>query len=336
MKDVKFLDCTLRDGAHVVGGEFQRDRILDILDKLTKAKVDIIEFGFLKMCDYDRDKVYYPYIENAYDVLEQMQQSSESIYALMARADEYDINELTAANGKIKLIRVAFYFDFLDGGIEFARKAMEKGYICSLNLIDTPGSTLEELEIFVERANEIDPFAVSLVDTFGVMDLEELQKIIRMYDSKLNKQIRIGLHVHENLSLTFALAQSFLNITKQSRKVIVDGSLMGIGRSPGNLCSELITNYLNVHYGKDLKVPEILDAIGKNIKPLRNKYKWGYAPEFILSAKYRVHRSYAEYLENRGISLRNINYLLSVIDSDHRGKYNKRYIEKLIQKEGML
>ena len=78
MKDVKFLDCTLRDGAHVVGGEFQRDRILDILDKLTKAKVDIIEFGFLKMCDYDRDKVYYPYIENAYDVLEQMQQSSES------------------------------------------------------------------------------------------------------------------------------------------------------------------------------------------------------------------------------------------------------------------
>ena len=336
MKDIKFLDCTLRDGAHVVSGSFGQKRILDIIGKLSTAHVDMIEFGFLKMCSYEPDKIYYPRIENAYALLDQAECSQEAIYALMARADEYDIRKLTDSNGRISLIRVAFYYDFLDGGIEFAKQAMDKGYLCSLNLINTPGATLEELKVFADRANEIRPFAVSLVDTFGMLNLAELQQIIKMYDARLDKSIRIGLHVHENLSLTFALAQRFLAITEEERKVIVDGSLMGIGRSPGNLCSELIASYLNDNYGKKINIHKIMDAVSKDIKPLKKDFSWGYSPEFFLSAICRVHRSYAEYLEKRGISLENIRVLLGKIDLEHKGKYNRDYIRELAEKEGLL
>lgn len=336
MKDIKFLDCTLRDGAHVVSGNFGQKRILDIIGKLAATNVDIIEFGFLKMCSYEPDKIYYPCIENAYDLLDQAECSQEAIYALMARADEYDIRKLTDSNGRIPLIRVAFYYDFLDGGIEFAKQAMDKGYLCSLNLINTPGATMEELKIFAERANKIRPFAVSLVDTFGMLNLGELRQIIEMYDARLDKTIRIGLHVHENLSLTFALAQSFLAITEEERKVIIDGSLMGIGRAPGNLCSELIASYLNDNYGKNINIHKIMDAVSNDIKPLKKDFQWGYSPEFFLSAIYRVHRSYAEYLEGTGIGLENIMALLEKIDLEHRGKYNKDYIQELAKKEGLL
>ena len=213
---------------------------------------------------------------------------------------------------------------------------MELGYICSLNLINTPGSALEELEVFIERVNEIEPFAVSIVDTFGVLNLEELQRILKMYDDRLNPAIRIGLHVHENLSLSFALVQTFLNIARDERDVIIDGSLMGIGRAPGNLCTELIANYLNNKYKKDIDIHLIMNAINDDIKPLKDKFKWGYAPEFFLSAKHRAHRSYAEYLETEGVSLEDIDILLGLIDSEHKKNYSESYIKKIAKKKGLL
>lgn len=339
MKDILFLDCTLRDGAHVVSGEFKHSRIINIIRRLTESKTDIIEIGFLKEGNESLDKIYYPQIENAYTILNEAgitDSTNHPIYALMARADDYDISKLSPANGKIKLIRVAFYYDYLDEGIEFVKKAMDLGYLCSINLINTPGANAEELKYFINRVNEVVPFAVSIVDTFGVLTIEELESILCLYDKEMDLSIRIGLHVHENLSLAFAMAQSFLKNTKEERRVIIDGSLMGIGRAPGNLCTELITNYLNTFYQKKYDMVPILSAIDKEIKPLKNDFRWGYAPEYTISAKYRVHRSYAEFLETNGVSLDDIELLLANIDSKHAEKYNKEYITKLAKERKLL
>ena len=339
MKDILFLDCTLRDGAHVVSGNFKRPCITSVVKKLTESKTDIIEIGFLKEGNESIDKIYYPRIEDAYAVLDEAgttEKINAPVYALMARADDYDISKLSPCNSRIKLIRVAFYYDYLDGGIEFVKKAMQLGYLCSVNLINTPGSTMEELKCFVNRINEVVPFAVSIVDTFGVLTIEELEKILNLYDNELDPRIRIGLHVHENLSLAFSMAQYFLKHTDLKRKVIVDGSLMGMGRAPGNLCTELITNYLNNFYQKEYVMSPIYSAIDKEIKPFKKHFKWGYAPEYIISAKYRVHRSYAEFLETNGVALENIDLLLSEIDTEHAKKYNEKYITDMAKKRGIL
>ena len=71
MKDILFLDCTLRDGAHVVSGEFKRSRIINVVRKLTESKTDIIEIGFLKEGNESLDKIYYPKIERAYSILDE-------------------------------------------------------------------------------------------------------------------------------------------------------------------------------------------------------------------------------------------------------------------------
>lgn len=337
MSDISFLDCTLRDGAHVVSGDFKYQRIINILNGLTSAKSDIIEFGFLKNVTYNSDKVYYPDIQNAIDILNSTESSANTpIYALMARADEYDYHLLPVCNNRIRLIRVAFYYDYLEGGIKFARKAMDKGYICSLNLINTPGSTMDELKTFIEQANTINPFAVSIVDTFGVLDIARLEQIVYLYDSTLNPMTRIGLHVHENMSLSFALAQHFLNIVDTNRDVIIDGSLMGIGRAPGNLCTELITEYLDTNYHKNIDIHTIIDTLDKEVRPLKDRFKWGYSPEFFLSAKHRVHRSYAEFLAEHGVSLSNIDTLLGMIPYDTGKKFNQTYILEMAKKEGIL
>lgn len=338
MNKTNYLDCTLRDGAHVVGARFQYPRITDVVSKLTQANADIVEFGFLKQIDnYDKDTINYPRIEDAYAVLQDVKSrenlAHKPMYALMARADEYDIHRLTPCTGEIELIRVAFYYDFLDGGIAFAKRAAELGYKCSLNLINTPGNPMSDLETFIEKANEIEPFAISIVDTFGVLTSDELSRILGMYIEKLNHKTIIGLHVHENLSLSMSLAKYFLEtMNSADREAIVDGSLMGIGRAPGNLCAELIANHLNELYGKCIDLNMVMRAIEQDIKPLKKDYKWGYAPEFFLSAKYRVHRSYAEYLEGIGMGLDEIDKILQSIDQEHSEKYNKDYLLGLLKK----
>lgn len=45
-RDVRLLDCTLRDGAHLNKGYFGRKTIEETIIDLVEAKVDIIEVGF--------------------------------------------------------------------------------------------------------------------------------------------------------------------------------------------------------------------------------------------------------------------------------------------------
>jgi 4-hydroxy 2-oxovalerate aldolase len=328
---IEFLDCTLRDGTHVNAGTFGEDHIINIINGLTNASVDIVEIGFLKQGVYSSDVTYFPRIEDAYRMLSRIPSKQGVEYALMARADEYDASQLSECTEKIKLIRIAFYYDYLESAIAFAKEIKKRGYNFTLNLINTPGSTLDELSEVVKYANEINPYALMIVDTFGVLCMEDLEVIVNNYDAKLNSNIRLGLHLHENMSLAFSLVQGFIK-RETERDIIVDGSLMGIGRAPGNLCTELIVDYLNNHCGKNINLPDILRLIEKDIVSIRRTHQWGYSPSYFLSAKYKVHRSYAEYLSDEQVELDQMNILLSQVEREYAKKFNKAYINMLMKK----
>ena len=48
MKNVRVLDCTLRDGGRIIDCAFSDKETREISDKLANAKIDIIEVGFLR------------------------------------------------------------------------------------------------------------------------------------------------------------------------------------------------------------------------------------------------------------------------------------------------
>ena len=329
---VQLLDCTLRDGAHVNKGRFGYDNIQSVASGLTKAGLDIVELGFLQNVDYDRDTSYFPQIERAYDILSQIETREEVDYALMARADEYDLSGLSDCNGKIKYIRVAFYYDYLDKAMEFAKKVMAKGYRITFNVINTPGNSVEDLGRVVDYANEIRPDILTIVDTFGVLSMKELSAFLDKYDRELDLGVKIGLHVHENLALAFSLAQGCIDYVKPERNIVIDGSLLGMGRIPGNLCTELIADYMNETFGKDYGLADILPLIDNIIAPIKKEIPWGYSPAYFLSAKYRIHRSYSEYLLKERVPLDVMNRLLGSVDKAHAGKFDKDYMNSLMEK----
>lgn len=328
---VQLLDCTLRDGAHINHGNFSHSHIVNITRELTESFIDIVELGFLKNVPYNPEVSYYPHIEDAYDIIKNLPTNKHTEYALMARADEYDISLLSECNGRIGLIRIAFYYDFLEGAVKFAKELRARGYQFTFNLINTPGCTEDELDNVIKQANDVKPRILTIVDTFGVLHMTELKDILERYLNKLDPEIKIGLHVHENMSLAFSLAQGFIEYAQGKRDIVVDASLMGIGRIPGNLCVELLADYMNAHCEKTYHLFHILRAINDDIIPIREKMTWGYSPAYFLSARQRVHRSYSEYLLERGFTLNQIETLLGCIKPEQARKFNKSYIDSIIK-----
>ncbi|MDR2408434.1 MAG: 4-hydroxy-2-ketovalerate aldolase, partial [Bacteroidales bacterium] len=277
---------------------------------------------------YDRDNTLYNTIAELKPVLPSNQGNSK--YAVMALHNLYDVNKLEPNDGTVDVVRVTFHNYDIHEGLIFVQKVMEKGYKVFCNPINIMGYTDAELLALIEKINQIGPYAFSIVDTFGSMIKNDLLRIYSLVEHNLNKAIHIGLHLHENLGLSYSLAQHFIELCASSRHAIIDGSLFGMGRVPGNLSIELMMDYMNRFQDRQYNPNAAYDAIDDYIEPLKKIEVWGYSTAYALSAKYNLHRNYSEYLLREGkLRVRDINIILSGINEDKKAAYDEKYIENL-------
>lgn len=293
MKNIEILDCTLRDGGHVNDACFGYENIISIEDALVESNVDIIELGFLKNGEFSKDQSNYNRIEQVYENIKHIEKKRK--FSLMIRPDWYDISQLGPCNGSIKLIRFAFYYRDLELLKKYCHIVRDLGYDFTFNPVNIMSYNKEDLECVLKTANELKPYVVNIVDTFGSIQSADLDRIYDLYESILDPSIRIGLHLHENMSSSFMLMQQFLKNKNPDRKSIVDGSLLGMGRIPGNLPIEMLLDYMNSYYGGNYNLMPILDVISRVVEKEKQKREWGYHPAYYFTGKYLIHRSYAEY-----------------------------------------
>ncbi|MDD4850585.1 MAG: hypothetical protein PHO10_07785, partial [Gemmiger sp.] len=202
-------------------------------------------------------------------------------------------------------------------------------YKLSVNPINIMGYTDAELLWILEEVNKIHPYQFSIVETFGSMRRRDLERIVSLVDHNLAPDIRVGLHLHENMALSFCLAQQFLD-QHLSRDITVDASLMGMGRIPGNLPIELTADYMNETLAAHYDIDELMDAIQDHIAPLKGETQWGYTPAYFLSARFNLHRDYAEhYLAKGDLTNRDINHILSGFDHAKATAYDPAYADQL-------
>lgn len=315
--DLKLLDCTLRDGGYVNDWKWGYHNARAIIRFLTKAKVDFVEVGFLRNVDgYDEDITVCNTIEELNRLLPETVGSTK--YSAMAMRSNYDINKLSPYSGQgIEMIRITAHDYDIEEGMDFARMVKEKGYKLSINPINIMGYSDEKILWIIKQVNSIQPYQFSIVDTFGSMKRRDLDRIVSLVDNNLDKNIRVALHLHENMSLSCCLAQQFVD-KHLNRPVAIDGSLLGMGRIPGNLPIELIADYLNDYTDSAYDIDYMMDAIQEYIEPIKGKSEWGYTPAYFLSARFNLHRNYAEYYLGKGdLTNRDINHILAGFD---RGK----------------
>lgn len=323
---VHLLDCTLRDGAHLNHGLFGKKTIEDTITGLVNAKMDIVEIGFFNNDSNSEDSSFFSSIAEAKKVLPTV--TGNTRFSLMA--DYVDVDNIEPCDGTIEFFRLSFKRQRLSWGLEAARKLMAKGYKCYINPVNCTVYTDEEYLQVIKQVNELKPYGFSMVDTFGVMRKETLSRFYYLLEGNLDPDITIGLHLHENLGLAYSLAQHFLEIRNPKRRVTIDCSLLGMGRVPGNLCTEQIMDHLNIYMGCEYNTEPALDVIDDYIAPLKQEMGWGYSIPYALSGKYGVHRTYAEFLMGKHrLRTKDIQRILSSIDSQHIEMFDQEYIESL-------
>lgn len=325
------LDCTLRDGGYVNDWRFGQAGARDIIRLLVKSGIDVIEVGFLRNVDeYNPDITVCNYIEELNKLLPE--QSVNTMFSAMAMRSNYDINKLSDYCGSgIEMIRVTAHDYDIEEGMDFARAIKRKGYKLSINPINIMGYSDERILWIVDQVNQIQPYQFSIVDTFGSMKRRDLDRIVSLVDRNLDKNIRLALHLHENMALSCCLAQNFID-KHLNRPVAVDGSLMGMGRIPGNLPIELIADYCNDYCDKSYDIDYLMDAIQDYIAPIKGVTNWGYTPAYFLSARFNLHRNYAEHLLRKGdLTNRDINQILARIEASKKTAFDEKYVNEIYE-----
>ena len=332
-KKIALLDCTLRDGAYINGSKFGMSAIKGIIKKLQEARADIIEVGWLKDAAHVEGSSYFHLPQDAAPYMVDRQADIE--YVAMIDWDRYNVDNLPPCDGKsINAVRVVFPHGKHKEGIAVARCVREKGYRIFLQAANTLAYSESDLKDLARCINELCPIAISVVDTFGAMFAEDLERIVHTLDAALAPSIAMGFHSHNNQQLSFALTMHFVELLKKSeRNAIVDASLCGMGRGAGNATTELVASYLDRKQDGNYDMDAILDAIDTYMEPFQQKYTWGYSTPYFIAGMYQCHVNNIAYLQrNHRTNARDMRNIIASLSQAERRKYDydlleNRYIE---------
>lgn len=329
MKIFHILDCTLRDGAYIVDGNFGDNAIKGIIANLEKSNIDMIEVGWLKDKPHESGSTYY---RRAEDIVPYLPAEKTKSYIAMIDYGRYDLKYLSDYDGtSIDTVREVFPKEKFTEAIEFSKKIKEKGYNLCLQAANTYSYSDLELIQLAEKTNEVMPESLSIVDTFGVMYASDLQHIFMILDKNLDKNIKIGFHSHNNLQLSFALSMEFAKLAFETgRSVIIDSSLCGMGRGAGNTCTELITNYVNNKFNKNYDLNCIMDTIDLYMKNFISNYKWGYSIPYCIAGQLGSHVNNIAYLQNtHKTNYKDMKIILETLPRNERKLYNYDKLEEV-------
>lgn len=330
MKRVKLLDCTLRDGGFLNDWQFGHENMLAIFERLVSAGIDIIEVGFLdEKRPLDIERSIMPNT-NAVDEIYCHLDKGQSMVVAMIDYGTCSIDKIAPCEESwLDGIRIIFKLDKMQEAIEFCRKVKNLGYKVFSQAVSITSYDDKTFYKLLDLINDLQPYAFSLVDTYGLLHKKELEHYFLIANSYLKADIGLGYHAHNNFQLAYSNCIELLE-TPIDRMLIVDGSLYGMGKSAGNAPLELLAMYMNEHNNTKFCIEQLLEAIDGTILDLYRQIPWGYSFKFYLSALNNCHPNYVSYLtDKRKLSVKSINEILSNIQADKKLLYDQQYIEQL-------
>lgn len=314
--NIQLLDCTLRDGGYTNDWEFGHNNIINMIDRLEQAGTDIIEIGFLdERRPFDINRTIMPDTASAEKIL-----GNKKRQAMLVGMIDYGtcgIEKLSPASESVlDGIRVIFKKHLMHEAMEFCAQVKALGYKVFSQLVSITSYNEEELAELVSLVNKVKPYAVSMVDTYGLMHPDDMLKYYEQLDDTVDPEVQIGFHAHNNFQLAYANDIAFLD-KPAKHDIVVDATLYGMGKSAGNSQIELVSMYLNERYGKNYGINYYLECIEETVMDFYKKTPWGYKMFFYLSAKNRCHPNYVSTLLKKDeLSVTSLDKALGLIEPE--------------------
>lgn len=330
MKRISLLDCTLRDGGYINDWEFGHGTITGVYKRLEAAGVDYIEVGFLDdRRQFDINRTIMPNTEALNKVFANVKKGHAIPIAMIdygtCSLDSIGLADSTFIDG----IRVIFKKEKIEQALPFCKAIKEKGYKLFIQAISITAYSDMEMLQYVEKINEIKPYAFSIVDTYGLLDNKSMTRYFHLIDDNLDPKIVMGYHDHNNFQLAYSNTMRFLSMDTE-RHLVADSSVYGMGKSAGNCATELLAMHLNDYYHKNYNLNEVMEIVDTFMMPIWQKVYWGYKYEFYIAAMQRVHPNFVIYLlKKKTLSISSVNEILSFIPEEKKLFYDQKLIEQL-------
>lgn len=330
MKEIQLLDCTLRDGGFINNWEFGKDCIINIVDRLAVANIEIIEVGFLRNIEkYDIEKSEFRRLSDVKNVVNSNYHNSMIVAIIEFGTFDISFIEPLQEAYPVTGLRLMFRKPEIDDAMIYAKKLKDMGYKVFLQPVNIMDYSSEDRIALVKKANELNPYAFYIVDTYGFMYPSDLIKAFYLIDANLNENIKIGYHSHNNFQLAYANCMELIKL-QSKRDMILDVSVFGMGKGAGNANAELIALYLNDIYNKSYILDQLLEIADIYITKEREKHFWGYTLLYYIAAAVRVHHMYVKYLlDKKTLSVSSIKHILQNLDEDKKTTFHKEYIQQV-------
>ena len=307
IKNVKILDCTLRDGGAVNSSQFTIETARAVYYACADANLDYVELGYkdsrryynptefgeLRFCDEDVIKRIVG--ENKRDIK----------IAVMVDAGKSDFRKaiVKKSDSPIDMIRVATYAKDIESAVDIVKFASDMGYETSINIMAVSTLSDKELDTAFSTAVQSDADIIYMMDSFGALTPSAFRNVFVPCKTAAHSQgKRVGVHIHDSIMLAFAnTVEAILGGAD-----IVDSSICGLGRGAGNCRTEMLAQFV----GKDIR--PLLICAEKEIEPMRKEFRWGCEYPYVLTGFANVHPSVAIDSIKKGESLCDLNDNLGI------------------------
>jgi 4-hydroxy 2-oxovalerate aldolase len=284
--EIKVVDCTIRDGGLINNSKFDLEIVRTVYKTACDAGLDYVELGYRNSDKMFSREKFGPWRfcdeKDLRAATEGIDKKDTKVAVMQDAHKAFAEDVLPAEESVIDMIRVATYVKDVDKAIALANNATDKGYECTLNVmaISTEGGMFLE-EALHQMEEETKAKAVYVVDSFGSLYSEQVHYLVELF-RKFIKTKEIGVHMHNNQQLAYA--NTIEGIIKDAN--YVDGTLLGMGRGPGNCPLELLIGFLkNPKY----RIYPILEGITNAMIPLQKKLTWGYHVPYMLTGMMNRH-----------------------------------------------
>lgn len=334
---IKLLECTLRDGGYINDWNFGKSAIADIIEKLEKANVDIIELGFLKDEPYQENRTVFNDVEQITALISNKKPNIN--YAAMIEVvnpiplpmvkerTEDSIDTIRVIVWKTKHDEKGNIVDALEEGYKYCEGIVKKGYNLCVQPARVDQYSDSEFVTMIKKFEQLNPMAIYIVDSWGTLNTDRIMHYVNLADMNLKANIAIGYHGHNNLMQAFGNATTFIN-SNINRDLIVDSSVYGIGRGAGNLNTEIFAKYLNETLEKKYEISPMIYVYEEYIKEIFKEHEWGYSIPYYLTAKYNCNPNYGEYYGIiKKISTIKIEEILKIIKDDDKILFTREKAE---------
>ncbi|MGE4283151.1 MAG: 4-hydroxy-2-oxovalerate aldolase [Clostridia bacterium] len=292
---MKIMDCTLRDGANVVGKGFSGELTTLMIEGLIKSNIRIIEIGnCLGVGAYEANNSIAPLTDSEYMDIAAPYQSQAEIGMFMGYKNATKENIELSANKGLKFLRIGVNAGDGEAAYEGIKRVKASGMKCYYSFMKGYILSAKDLAAEAARLEKCGLDEITIMDSAGTMMPDQVSEYVAEMVKAID--IPVAFHGHNNLGLSAANAMA----AAEAGASTLDTGLMGMARSAGNLATEVaVAAFYRSNKLQEIDFYGLLHFIDNELAPAMKPYGYLSAikPVDLIYGYAGCHSSFAKLFE---------------------------------------